>query len=172
MNAQPETTLTELIRYNNWASQQVLETCQKLGEDQLATPIPGAYGTIRDTLTHMITSEASYVRLLTGSRPQPSFQWEDQPSLAELMTFAAQVGQALVDAVNRVPLTHRLSEEWQGRQLHYNALLVFIQVVNHGIEHRTNITTVLNQKQQNPPGVDGWSYLLAHLGRFEPKRDD
>jgi len=170
--AQPETILAELIRYNNWANQQVLEACQNLGEDQLATQIPGAYGTIRDTLAHIITSEAGYVRLLTGSRPQPPFQWEDQPSLAELKAYAAQVGQALVDTVNHVPLTHRLSEEWQGRQLRYDALLVFIQIVNHGIEHRTNITTMLNQNQQNPPGVDGWSYLLAHPDRFGPERED
>lgn len=172
MIAQPETMLAELIRYNNWANQQVLEACQKLGADQLATQIPGAYGTIRDTLAHIITSEAGYVRLLTGSRPQPSFQWEDQPGLAELNAYAAQVGQALVDTVNRVRLTDRISEEWQGRQLHYNALVVFLQIVNHGIEHRTNITTILNQKQQAPPDVDGWGYLLAHLDRFEPKGDD
>jgi len=36
MDALPETTMAEFIRYNNWANQQVLEACQKLTEDQLA----------------------------------------------------------------------------------------------------------------------------------------
>ncbi len=35
------------------------------------------------------------------------------------------------------------------------------------IEHRTNITTILNQGLAQPPGVDGWSYLLGNPARFE-----
>jgi uncharacterized damage-inducible protein DinB len=75
MDALPETTMAEFIRYNNWANQQVLEACQKLTEDQLAATMPGAYGSIRDTLEHIIEGEAFYVGLLTGNRPQPPFRW-------------------------------------------------------------------------------------------------
>ena len=172
MDPQPETTLAELIRHNNWANQQVLEACQKLDEEQLATPIKGGMGTIRETLIHIIRSEAGYIRLLTGEHPEPPFQWEDRPSLTEIKAFSIQVGQALVEAVKNVPLTKPLSEEWEGQHLRYNAQLVLIQTINHGVEHRTNITTVLNQKGLNPPSVDGWSYMLAHRDRFEPKGDE
>lgn len=171
-NEHPETALAELIRYNNWANQQVLEACQNIDEELLDTEIPGAYGSIRDTLVHIFRAEAGYVRLMGVKRPQPPFQREDQPSIAEITDYAAQVGQALLDTVNRVPLTFPISEEWQGQQLHYNALLVFIQTINHGIEHRTNITTILNQEQLAPPAVDGWAYMLAHRDRFEPEGDD
>jgi uncharacterized damage-inducible protein DinB len=43
---------------------------------------------------------------------------------------------------------------------------VFIQIISHGIEHRTNITTVLNLGLQTPPQVDGWGYLESHADRF------
>ena len=81
MTTLPETTLVEFIRYNNWSNQQVLAACRDLDESQLAAAIPGAYGTIRQTLEHIIRAEASYLRLLTGSRPEPSFDWKAGPGV-------------------------------------------------------------------------------------------
>jgi uncharacterized damage-inducible protein DinB len=167
MDVQPESTITELIRYNNWANQQVFAACQKLSQDQLAATMLGAYGSIRDTMEHIIRAEAYYVELLTGNRPQPPFQWEAKPGLAEMRAYATQVGNALADTINHVRPTDRVSQEWQGKQVHYQALAVFIQIVNHGIEHRTNITTILNQGQVTPPDVDGWGYLWAYPDRFD-----
>jgi uncharacterized damage-inducible protein DinB len=166
METLPEITLAEFIRYNNWANQQVLEACQKLNEDQLAATMPGAYGTIRDTLKHILEGEAFYVKVLTGHRPQPPFEWQARPDLAEIRVYASHVGQALVDAIQHIRPLDQVSEEDQGNTFHYQALVVFIQIINHGVEHRTNITTILSAGQHTPPGVDGWGYLSAHLDRF------
>jgi uncharacterized damage-inducible protein DinB len=165
----PETTLVELIRYNNWANAQVLAACQKLVIDQLATAAPGTYGTIRDTLEHLIRAEADYVGRLTGDRPQQSFKWEDQPNLADVSTFAEQVAGALLDAVQRIPPTQIVHEEAAGQFLDYQARFLFIQAINHGIEHRTNITTILSGSGLPAPEVDGWSYFWSHPDRFEVK---
>jgi uncharacterized damage-inducible protein DinB len=169
MENQPETTLVELIRYNNWANAQVLAACQKLAAEQLAAAAPGAYGTIRDTLEHIIRAEADYVGRLTGNRPQPSFQWKEQPALADLSAFADQVAGALLDAIQRIPPTHIVHEEEDGSTLDYQARHLFIQTINHGIEHRTNITTILSGLGLPAPEVDGWGYLWSHPDRFEMK---
>jgi uncharacterized damage-inducible protein DinB len=169
MDARSESTFMEFILYNNWANQRVLEACQKLSEDQLETVIPGAYGTIRGTLEHIIRGETFYLKLLTGSFPQPLFKWEDRPGLAEMTGYAAQVGKALVDMTQHTLPTDQVGEEYEGKLFHYQALAVFIQIINHGVEHRTNITTILNQDLYPPPDVDGWGYLNAHPDRFELK---
>ena len=166
MDSSSESTFIELILYNNWANQQVLQACQNLSEDQLARVIPGAYGTIRATLVHIIRAETLYLRLLTGSSPKPPFKWEDQPNLVEITAYAAQVGDALVEMAQHTLPTDQVIDEDEGKQYHYRALAVFIQIINHGIEHRTNITTILNQGLATPPKVDGWGYLDAHLDRF------
>jgi uncharacterized damage-inducible protein DinB len=101
MDASSQTMMTEFILYNNWANQQVLQACQNLSEEQLAAVIPGAYGTIRATLEHIIQGETFYVQLLAGSCPPPLFKWEDQPSLAEMTAYAAQVGTLLLDLAQR-----------------------------------------------------------------------
>ena len=167
MEKPPEIALAEFIRYNNWANQQVLEACQKLNEEQLAAAMPGTYGTIRDTLEHIIEGEAFYVGLLTGNRPKPPFQWETKPGFTEMRDYAVRVGSALVDAIHQIHATSMVHEEDQGNTFHYQALAIFIQVINHGVEHRTNITTILSAGQHTPPAVDGWGYLSAHPDRFD-----
>jgi uncharacterized damage-inducible protein DinB len=169
MDAHSPSPFVEFILYNNWANQQVLLACQKLSEDQLALEIPGAYGTIRATLKHLVGAETHYLHLLTGSSPQPPVDWEGRPTLAEMTAFAAQVGQALVEMAQHSRPTDPVAEEVDGKIYHYQALAVFIQIINHGIEHRTNITTLLNQGLLTPPQVDGWGYLDTHPERFEVK---
>ena len=167
MDNQPETTLVELIRYNNWANAQVLLACQQLTPHQLDATAPGTYGTIYATLRHIIRAEAAYVGRLTGVSPQPSFKWEHQPSIAEISAFAEQVAVALLETVQRIPPTHLVHEEEDGKFIDYIARHLFIQVIDHGIEHRTNITTILSSLDHPALEVDGWSYLFSHPERFE-----
>lgn len=172
MDTQPESTLVEFIRYNTWANQQVLAVCKDLGESQLMAKIPGAYGSIRETFGHLLRSEADYINRITGTRPQPAFKWEDGPSLAEMSAFAAQTGAAFLDVVQRIPPTQIVHEEEDGKFIDYQARQLFMQVINHGIEHRTNVTTLLSSLGIPVPEVDGWGYLFAHPDRFQVKEGD
>ena len=167
MEIQPETTLVELIRFNNWANAQIIAACQELTPDQLATAAPGAYGSIHRTLGHILAAEADYVGRMTGDGPQPPFRWEDGPGLAAIAAFAGQVADALLDAVQRIPPTHLVHEEENGLFIDYHARHLFMQAINHGIEHRTNITTIINSLGLPTPEVDCWSYLFSHPDRFE-----
>lgn len=164
---QPETTLVEFIRYNNWANARVLAVCQKLDANQLAAAAPGAYGTIRDTLEHIIRAEADYVGRMMGERPQPPFKWEDKPALDDVAAFASRVAGALLDAALRIPPEHMVHEEENGLTIDYHARHLFMQAVGHGIEHRTNITTILSGLGIATPEIDGWGYLFAHPDRFD-----
>ncbi len=169
METQPETTLIELIRYNNWANAQVFAACQKLTPEQLAASAPGAYGSIHATLGHIIAAEADYVNRLTGKGPQPPFDWEDKPELEDIFAFSASVASALLDAIQHIPPEYMVHEEEDGNTMDYKARFLFIQVINHGIEHRTNITTILSGIGLDAPQVDGWGYLFSHPETFALK---
>ena len=147
----------------------MLAACQKLAGSQLAASAPGAYGTIRDTLEHLVRAEADYVGRLTGDRPQPPFQWGSGADLSGPSAFASQVAEALMDAIQHIPPTHMVHEEEDGNTIDYQACLLFIQIINHGIEHRTNITTILSGLGLSTPEVDGWGYLFSHPEQFELK---
>lgn len=166
MEQPPAPAFVELFRYNQWANQQVLLACEPLSEAELDRAVPGAYGTVRDILEHIVRSEGGYLRQLTGTRPQPSFRWEDRPSVTAMAAYAAEVGEALIEAARSIDPLQLVGSNWNGQATTFHALAVFIQIVNHGIEHRTNITTLLNQGLGEPPAVDGWGYLTAHPERF------
>jgi uncharacterized damage-inducible protein DinB len=169
MENQPESFLVELVRYNNWANAQVFAACRELTEEQVAATTPGAYGNIRDTLMHMIWAEADYIGRMTGDRPYPSFRRDDPYTVADIAEFAGRVGPALLEAVQRVPLAYIVHEEEDGNTVDYQARGLFIQVINHGIEHRTNVTTILSGLGLSAPEVDGWGYMSAYPERFELK---
>ena len=86
--------------------------------------------------------------------------------MAEIKDYAVQVGQALVDMAQRVRPTDQVDEKDNGKIWHYRALAVFIEIIDHGIEHRTNITTILAQQGIRPPDLDGWEYMRLNPDRM------
>jgi uncharacterized damage-inducible protein DinB len=68
------------------------------------------------------------------------------------------------DLFEQLPVSIALDKFFQNQ-----ARALFIQVINHGIEHRTNITTILSSLGLPAPEVDGWGYLWAHPDQFEMK---
>ena len=51
----------------------------------------------------------------------------------------------------------------------YQARLIFMSVVYHGIAHRTDITTLLNSKGVRLPELDVWGYCDAYPERFQSR---
>src|SRR5215211_6861656 len=65
----------DLARHNVWATTQVLNALDNLDEAALNATVPGTFGTILETIQHVIDSEASYVYRLTGA--WSSYPWKD-----------------------------------------------------------------------------------------------
>ena len=169
MEPKPEPTLVEFVLYNRWANQQLLAICTNLDEDLLTATIPGAYGSIRETFGHLLRAEASFLKRIHGTGPQPAFKWEDGPSLAHLAIFADQVGEAFLDTIQRVSPTQNVHEEGDGWTFDYQARLIFMSLVYHGVAHCTDITTFLNSRGVALPELDVWGYQTAYPDRFQAK---
>jgi uncharacterized damage-inducible protein DinB len=158
-----QSTMTaEFFRCNRWANLALIDACTGLSDEQLAAELPGSYGSIYATFVHLVRAEAGYYRALTKVRLEPPFAWDSRPTLAAMRPYAEEVGSALVAAAEQLDPEGVVEQEWQEQTLRYRAATIFIQAVNHGIEHRTNITTILAQLGIEPPAVDGWGYMMAH----------
>ena len=166
---QPEPTLIEFVHYNRWATQQLLGICMTLSEDMLTANIPGTYGTIVATFTHLLRAEAGFLKRIHGTGPQPDFNWEDGPSLSQLAAFSTRVSEAFLDTIQHVPPTQNVHEEGEGWTFDYQARLIFMSLCYHGIAHRTDITTFLNSRGVALPELDVWGYEAAYPDRFQAK---
>ena len=161
--------LTEFFHYNQWANQELMAICMKVDEAALNAGMPGAYGSIRETFAHILRAQASFLKRIHGVHPEPDFKWEDNPSFTQLAAYEAILSAALLETVQRVPATQNVHEEGDGWIFDYQVRLIFMSVVYHGIAHRTDITTALNNKGVKLPELDVWGYQSAYPERFQAR---
>jgi uncharacterized damage-inducible protein DinB len=169
MSYQLEPTMIEFFQYNHWANQELMSICINLSAEIITSSIPGSYGSIRDTFTHILKAEISFLKRIYGAYPEPDFRWEENPSMSQMMAYETVLNEALLDTLHRVPVTQNVHEEGKGWTFDYQARLIFMSVVYHGIAHRTDITTALNNKGISLPELDVWGYQSAYSERFQAR---
>lgn len=87
--------LHDLARHHAWATAQVLTFCQGLDEPTLNTTAPGTFGSIIETLRHLIDSEMSYLFRLTGAWSARPWPFDEPVGLDVLAERAAVLGTTL-----------------------------------------------------------------------------
>ena len=155
----PTDTLTTLFSHNLWANLRLLERCAALSSEQLDATISGAYGSIRDTLQHIVTSEQSYfARISTGQRRHRS---EDAPplTLAEMTESVRMTGAGLIEWAPKVHADDTVQLDWEGTPRDVPKTIILTQVINHATEHRAQIMAILTQLGIQPPELDSWTYF-------------
>src|SRR6266852_2408402 len=155
------TGLSDFFKFNLWANQRMLEVCEKLSEEQLDETINGTFGSIRETLKHTLGAEEGYTRTLTGSYPTtPAIrEGEILPTFPELHERVQASGEALIQYANQVT-PPELAEilHLDGGTYDAPRIIVVMQAIDHGIDHRSQIATLLSQLGIEPPELDTWAY--------------
>lgn len=163
-----ETALVTLFRHNLWANLRMIDLCATLDEAQLAATAAGTYGTIYDTLDHLVRAEQAYLYQLTGDSPVARMNKGERPSMATLRQNACLFGEGLMAvAAGATPdmMAHSVDEDGHWVM---PAGVVLNQAINHATEHRAQIMTILTQIGIQPPELDGWAFGDRY-GTFVPK---
>jgi uncharacterized damage-inducible protein DinB len=151
--------LVELFRHNLWANLTLIDLCLTLPEEMLETNVPGTYGGIRETLTHLVGAEERYVSAFARGpeRRNPTLE-ETAPDLATLREHARESGERFVAYAETVEGNPTLDVTWRGQSYEMPAALFLVQAINHATEHRSQIKTALTQAGISPPELDGWTW--------------
>jgi uncharacterized damage-inducible protein DinB len=155
--------LIDGFRHNTWATQQVLQACEGLTDEQLDTMVTGTYGSIIATLRHLVSSEGGYCRRLTGIEPEWYVDRDNEPDIAELTRRVDDLA-ALWDRLLAEPFdAERLFIiPWHdGIDRDVPAGIVLNQVMHHGNEHRTQINTTLTSIGVQAPDLGLWDFAEA-----------
>lgn len=162
--------LIDGFRHNTWSTRQVLLVCQDLTPSQLDATALGTYGSIIESLRHLVASEAGYCARLTGE----DISWNRRDAeLANLADLAARVDD--LDACWERFLATPFDAErtfivdWQdGGQRDVPAGVYLAQALHHGTDHRSQICTILTSIGVDPPGLGLWEYAEA-TNRARPR---
>ncbi len=153
-----EDFLVKIFEHNIWANQKIIQACYALRDEQLdAEPHSVTKGNIRETLSHLVTSQRGYLALLTlpvEERPTAPLEF------SELQESARRSGEGLLALASgdQKPFEARLKT----RDGFYTApWVVLLQVINHATEHREQIKSMLSALGVTPPDIDGWDYAIA-----------
>ena len=152
-------TLTTLFSHHRWANLRLLECCAVLTTAQLDATIVGAFGSIRDTLQHIVLAEKSYFsRISTGKRYDRP---EDAPplTLAEMAESLGATGAGLIEWATKVQANDTVQIDWDGEMRDVPKTILLIQAINHATEHRAQIMAILTQLGVEPPELDAWTYF-------------
>jgi uncharacterized damage-inducible protein DinB len=151
--------LVELFRHNLWANLVLIDLCLTLPEQILETIVPGTFGGIRETLTHLVGAEKRYLLALAGGleRPQPTLE-ETAPDLATVREHARQSGERFIAYAGTVEGNPTLDVTWHGQSYTMPAAFYLVQAINHSTEHRSQVKIALTQAGISPPELDGWTW--------------
>jgi uncharacterized damage-inducible protein DinB len=162
---QPYPVVETLFRHHLWANLQLLELCSTLSDEQLQTSAVGGYGSVIDTLQHMVRAERSYFsRISTGERYERP---EGSPPLSfiEMREWLHLSGEGLIEWASKVQATDSVEVLWGSGgtigPVQIPKAVFLTQAINHATEHRAQIMAILTQLGIEPPELDGWSYFDA-----------
>jgi uncharacterized damage-inducible protein DinB len=151
--------LVELFRHNVWANQLLFDTCEGLSGAQLDATVVGTFGSIRNTLLHVVGAQERYVAALAETGPVSVIRERDPfPSLAELRDGARTSGEALIELAAQSQPGAIVTTTLRGEGYTLPIWLLLVQAINHGTEHRAQIAAILTQQGLDPPAMDGWTY--------------
>ena len=162
--------MIEPFRHNSWATLRLLEFCRDVDPSLLDASAPGTFGSVADTLAHIVGWEevlAATVEGMTAQVPPPAFS-----SLDDLAERARRLSERWERFFEREQHPERLVETGNGgsRRL-VRVGTVLAQVVHHGNHHRSQVCTVLSTVSVEVPPLDGWAYG-AWLSERQRRRDD
>ncbi|TAK00319.1 MAG: hypothetical protein EPO36_08810 [Chloroflexota bacterium] len=159
--------LTESFGHHVWATCRLIDACLELTPGQLETTVPGTYGSILDTLRHLVGSDTYYLSSLTaGAVPRID---EGTMDLAALRAAMVQDERRWADVRDRYPDPEAMvvRRRTNGSEVHAPAGTWLAQAIHHGTDHRSQVCTALTSLGIEPPGIDVWDYAWSTGRHFE-----
>src|SRR5688500_15334595 len=83
--------LDDAFAHHVWATLRLIDSCLTLSSEQLGTTVPGTYGSVLDTMRHLVGGDFWYLFVASGERTLID---EDQMGLPELRTAMERQGPA------------------------------------------------------------------------------
>lgn len=175
-------TLRYLWRHNVWATRRLLDVCRTLSPEQLDAPGVASYGTIIETLRHLVMSDAGYLSALGGTQsawladyqraldeaPEP---WHDGPmedgDLDELVRRVDETDQRWETFLGGAEFDAEEVGVLDSGTYECPAGIVMAQVFHHGSLHREQVCAMLTAAGVEPPDLQPWEFAdTTGLSRF------
>jgi uncharacterized damage-inducible protein DinB len=160
--------LTTLFAHNTWANLKLLGFCERLSDGQLDATAIGCFGSIRDTLVHIVGAEVSYVERVNGKLPPRPLSGDQFPGFELLKDAARWAGDELLQLALSARQDTIVRQRPPRMLFEYKLASLIAQALSHSTEHRAQISAIITQLGMEPPDMSGWNYMeeIGELKEF------
>ena len=160
-----------LYEYDRWANNRVLLAASTLSAEKFTRDLGGSFRSVRDTLTHIIGSEWTWLRCWKEPSPSSAFitdLWTQHDALFIPNAFpdlsAVQLKWAEVER-EQVEFINRATNESLGRMLPVGATQIRLahlmqHLANHSTYHRGQVALMMRQLAAEPGATDFAMFLM------------
>jgi len=150
--------LRRLYDYGYWANRKLFLVLEQMAPDQFTQPVAGSYGSIRNTLVHVLSAEWGWLDRCGGPARGPALSADDYPtvaSLAQAWSIVEGHVRAFLDGLRDEDLD-RLVEfvipRSEKRIMPLGALMQ--HAAAHGVHHRGQVVLLVRLLGYTPGNVD------------------
>jgi uncharacterized damage-inducible protein DinB len=164
-----------LYEFDRWANNRVLQAASTLSAEAFMRDLGGSFGSMRDTLVHIVGSEQTWLRCWKEPSPGPTFVadlWTRHDARFAPNTFrdfaAVQLKWAEVER-EQAEFVNRLTDEALGRMLpvfekQISLAHLMQHLANHSTYHRGQVALMMRQLAAKPLATDFAMFLMEGRG--------
>jgi uncharacterized damage-inducible protein DinB len=159
--------LAQLFRYNRWANLRLIDACQGLTDQQLATRAPGTSGSIAELLMHVVGGQQTFVLRTKGRQHEGELnRGSAWPGIATIRALALATSDDLIAIAERLVEDAEVDLPYGPKTYRFPLSFFLTHAVAHGVEHRSELRCALAHLGLDAPDLDGWPYAAdAGYGR-------
>ena len=152
--------LADAFDHHVWATLTILDALAPLSVEQLATIVPGTFGSILETTRHLVGADRWY--LFTMTRGAVAEIEEAGMDVAALRAAMKPSGPAWRDVLAANPDPDEMFTIYREDETKSHATwgVRLAQAVHHGTDHRSQICTALTSLGIEPPPIDLWDWAF------------
>jgi uncharacterized damage-inducible protein DinB len=153
--------IADAFAHHVWATLRLIDACLALSPEQLGTAVPGTYGSILETIRHVIGSDAFDLFVASGERtPMIDADRMGLPELRAAMESNGVGWSRLLEEDLDPDAVLREVDPDDGYQRDAPTGMRLIGTLHHGTDHRSQICTALTALDVKPPAISVFDFGL------------
>jgi uncharacterized damage-inducible protein DinB len=154
--------LRTMFDHHLWATGALIDHLEGLPSERLDDAVPGTYGSMIATLTHLLDADNRYLLRLDDPNP-PRADREPVPlaTLGEELADHGRRWDEVLGRLERGELHAQIRNHADYPDTDDAEGLLLLQAIHHGNDHRTQICSTLGALGEEVPELDGWQFWLT-----------
>jgi len=160
--------LEALYDYSYWANRRLFNVILQLTPEQFTQTVAGSYGSLRNTLVHVLSAEWGWLSRCGGQARRARLNPADYPtaeSVVELWNKVEGYVREFLSTLKDEDLLRDavyMNEAGDKRAMPLGELMQ--HAANHGVHHRGQVTLLIRQLGHKPVDVDILFYYAEKHG--------